>query len=110
MRNNPGLHSLVITSPFTVASIGLSYRVKIVSFNVDGQTDSAVATIVLGDVPSAPTTLVQKVIGTSSYSQRLVVSYAALHASSENGLPVLSYSLEIDNNLSGSFQALIGLS
>lgn len=60
VRGNPGLHSLTITSPFTLASIGTSFRVKIVSYNVDGETESAVATIVLGDVPDAPTTVVEK--------------------------------------------------
>lgn len=55
------MHRLTITSPFTIASIGLTFRVKVVSFNIDGETESAVASVVLGDVPNAPSTLVEKV-------------------------------------------------
>jgi hypothetical protein len=109
VRGNPGLHSLVISSPFTLASIGQSFRVKIVSYNVDGETESAVGTIVLGDVPDAPTTVVEKVTTPNNHSSnKLTVQFAALPSAGNNGLPILSYSLEIDYNLSGSFQALIG--
>lgn len=104
VRGNPGIHSLVISSPFTLASIGESFRVKIVSYNVDGETESAVGTIVLGDVPDAPTTVVEKITtGSSQSSNKLSVQFAALPSSGNNGLPILSYSLEIDYNLSGSF-------
>jgi hypothetical protein len=104
VRGNPGLHSLVISSPFTLASIGESFRVKIVSYNLDGETESAVGTIVLGDVPDAPLTVVEKITTASSQSSnKLSVQFAALPSSGNNGLPILSYSLEIDYNLSGSF-------
>lgn len=104
VRGNPGLHSLVITSPFTVASIGLSFRVKIVSYNVDGETESAVATIVLGDVPDASTTVVEKITTPNNHSSnKLTVQFAALPSVGNNGLPILSYSLEIDYDLNGSF-------
>lgn len=94
----------MISSPFTLASIGESFRVKIVSYNVDGETESAVGTIVLGDVPDAPLTVVEKITTASSQSSnKLSVQFAALPSSSNNGLPILSYSLEIDYNLSGSF-------
>lgn len=104
VRGNPGLHSLVISSPFTLASIGESFRVKIVSYNVDGDTESAVGTIVLGDVPDAPATVVEKVTSPNNLSSnKLSVQFAALPSAGNNGLPILSYSLEIDYNLSGSF-------
>jgi hypothetical protein len=87
-----------------LASIGESFRVKIVSYNVDGETESAVVTIVLGDVPDAPATVVEKVTSPNNLSSnKLSVQFAALPSAGNNGLPILSYSLEIDYNLSGSF-------
>jgi hypothetical protein len=60
---------------------------------VEGETYSDVATIVLGDVPSAPTTLVEKVQEKSTPTS-LFVSFAEV--TETNGLPILTYSLEID--------------
>jgi hypothetical protein len=109
VRGNPGLHILEISSPFTIASIGDTFRVKFVSYNLDGETESAVANIVLGDIPDAPTTIVEKVTDLNSISSnKLTVKFAALPGASNNGLTILSYSLEIDYNLSGTFYALIG--
>ncbi len=70
VRGNPGLHSLVISAPFNLASVGETFRVKIVSYNVDGETESAVATIVLGDIPDAPLTVVEKVTTTNNHSSK----------------------------------------
>lgn len=72
---------------------------------MEGETYSDVASITLADKPPAPTELVQK-IQESSSTTSLAVSFAALPDS--NGLPVLSYSLEIDYDLSGNFVPLIG--
>lgn len=55
VRNNPGLNELEINSIFDSNSVGLEYRVKITAFNIEGETDSDVANIILGDVPLAPT-------------------------------------------------------
>ena len=73
------------------------------AFNVDGQTDSAFANIVLGDFPSAPTTSVYQVSNVWTSLSKLVVGFDELPQASTNGLPILSYSLEIDYDLSGDF-------
>jgi hypothetical protein len=51
---NPGLNQLTITQGFVEESIGKSFRIKVVAFNREGQTDSDIADIVLGDRPLAP--------------------------------------------------------
>lgn len=54
VRGIPGLHDLVITETFSEASIGLTFRVKVLSYNAEGETFSETASIILGDVPLAP--------------------------------------------------------
>lgn len=62
VRNNPGLHELVITSPFTDSStIGQEFRVKVLCYNIEGETFSDTASIILGDVPTAPADPVRKI-------------------------------------------------
>ena len=75
---------------------------------MDGQKDSAYANIILGDVPSAPTTSVYQVNNAWTSLSKLVVGFDQLPAESSNGLTILSYSLEIDYNLSGDFVPLTG--
>jgi len=75
--------------------------------NREGSTDSDVATITLADLPEAPATVVRKVQELSSTSS-LALEFDALPSESMNGLPVLSYSIEIDSKLDGNFIALIG--
>lgn len=93
VRNIPGLHDLVITETFGPANIGLSFRVKVLSYNMEGETFSDTASIILADVPQAPEWPVSKVTSTLS---TITVSYLAL--TNVNGLPILSYSLEVDFN------------
>lgn len=62
VRNLPGLHELVITTPFeSPDALGLEFRIKTLAYNVEGETYSDIASIVLADVPSAPLTLIEKV-------------------------------------------------
>ena len=74
---------------------------------MEGETYSDTATIVLADVPSAPMQPVRKVQSASS-STSLAVEFDELDAGSTNGLVVLSYSLEIDFDLSGNFIPIVG--
>lgn len=106
VRNNPGLHELVITSTFDSASVGRLFRVKVLSYNVEGETFSDTASITLGDVPDAPLTTVRKVQELSS-TNSIAIEFDQIIET--NGLPILSYSLEIDYDLSGNFVAVIGL-
>ena len=67
VRNNPGLHTLEITSTFSdPASIGLEFRIKVNSYNVEGDTDSDTASIILADTAEAPTNPVKKIQSLSS--------------------------------------------
>ncbi len=56
VRNRPGLYNLVITSPFSATGqdAGKSYKVYVVSYNIDGQKQSDTALITLGKQPDAP--------------------------------------------------------
>jgi hypothetical protein len=62
---------------------------------------------VLADVPTAPVTLIRKVQELSTTTS-LAVEFDALPAVSFNGLTPLSYSLEIDFDLSGNYIPQIG--
>jgi hypothetical protein len=73
-------------------------------YNVESETYSDTASIVLGDVPETPSTQVRKVLSTTS---SLKVEFDEI--TENNGLPILSYSLEIDYTLNGDFVSLIGL-
>jgi hypothetical protein len=66
------------------------------AFNEMGYLDSEYSTIVLGDVPNQPSTAPTKILSLSS-STVLTISYPALATGDMNGLPVISYSLEIDD-------------
>lgn len=61
VRNNPGLHQMTITRGFTSDSIGQEFKVKVISFNDESQTDSDIANIVLADRPLPPQNGVRKV-------------------------------------------------
>jgi hypothetical protein len=65
------------------------------AFNEMGYLDSEYSTIVLGDVPNQPSAPT-KILSLSS-STVFTISYPALATSDMNGLPVISYSLEIDD-------------
>lgn len=61
VRNNPGLSTLVVTSPFTASGLeGRDFRFYVTAFNKDGSTDSEIATITLADVPLKPVSLPTK--------------------------------------------------
>ena len=62
----------MITSPFTSTSIGENFRIKVHAYNREGETDSDIANIVLGDVPLAPTLAPVKVLEKSTTSALFV--------------------------------------
>jgi len=108
VRNKPGLNTLVITSPFTAGNLeGREYRIYVTAFNRDGSTDSDIATITLGDVPLAPPTAPFKLQSMSSTST-IAVQIDAIPASEQEGLTVVSYCLEIDDNLDNVFREVNG--
>ena len=59
VRNMPGLHELEIS--FDESDLGKQFRIKIAAFNIEGSTFSDIATITLGDIPSAPLTAIRKI-------------------------------------------------
>lgn len=98
----------MITSPFTdPTAVGKTFRVKVLCYNVEGETYSDTSSILLADSPLAPLTQVRKVQSLST-TTRLALEFDALPDERLNGATVLSYSLEIDNDLSGNFVSLIG--
>lgn len=78
----------------------LEYRVKILAYNVEGETYSDIASIIVADVPSQPQDQIRKVSATQT---TISVEFDGLTSEKPNGLVVLSYSLEIDYDLSGDF-------
>lgn len=73
---------------------------------MESETFSDTASLTLGDVPSAPQNKVRKVQSLST-TNSLAMEFDEIMET--NGLPILSYSLEIDYDLSGNFVALMGL-
>ena len=65
--------------------------------------------MILADIADAPTNPVRKVQSLSSTTS-LAVEFDELAPVQLNGLPVLSYSLEIDYDLTGDFEPLLGFS
>jgi len=63
----------VITSVFDATSVGKEYRVKVTALNIEGETDSDIANIILGERPSAPLTMVAKDQAQSSSSTLHIV-------------------------------------
>jgi hypothetical protein len=97
----------VITSAFDSSSIGKTFKVKVLCYNVEGETYSDTASILLADMPLAPENGVRKVQSLSS-TTKLAVEFDSLPNESLNGATILSYSLEIDYDLSGNFKSLMG--
>lgn len=108
MRNQPGLSRATITA-FTAEQVGRSIKVYLRVYTQAGDSvDSEHATIVLGDVPEKPASPPSKEAASSSAS-RLKIVYSALPTSATRGLPIESYSLEMDDGAGGDFQPLTGL-
>ena len=107
VRNIPGLSQLLITSPFTAAVAGTDYRIYVKAFNADGSLISEVATVTLGDVPSAPSSTPAKSQSQSSTTS-LHVEFDELTVEETRGLTILSYCLEIDRFGTAAFEPVAG--
>ena len=78
------------------------------AFTIEGSVDSDIATIILGDVPEAPST--EPVLDVAlSTATKLIVNYPALGSTETGGLPILSYSIEMDDGQGGAFIPLRGV-
>jgi len=109
IRNQPGLNSANITA-FTAGQAGTQFVMYVQVFTEAGDSiQSEHATITLGDVPGKPTTAPAKNSSQSS-SSRLLILYPALSTAENGGLPILSYSLEMDDGAGGAFSVLTGYS
>ena len=92
---------------FLTSSEGSAFRVKITAFNSGGrQADSSSQTFILASIPDTPTD--SPVSDTSVTSSSVIkVSYGTTPPFNGNS-PILSYSLEIDDGLGGSYTKLVG--
>lgn len=77
------------------------------AFTSGGSVDSDIASITLADVPDKPTVAPYLTYQSAS---KLEVTYDALLASNNGGTAILSYSLEMDDGMGGTFVAVTGLS
>lgn len=108
VRNLPGLSQLTITTPFVGGLLyGTDYRIYVETFNVDSSTASEIATITLADIPLSPSTVPAKEQSKSTTTS-LFVSIEALTTEEKQGLPILSYCLEIDRNLNNNYESILG--
>lgn len=107
VRNLPGLSQLTITSPFSAGDVGTSYRIYVETFNINSSTASQIATIILGDVPLTPQNAPTKDQAGSLTSQ-LLVKIDELATEEMQGLPIESYCLEIDRELTENFEVVLG--
>jgi hypothetical protein len=91
-----------------MGDVGLDFVFYLEVYTQAGDTAfSEHVTIALADVPDQPAVAPYKDTSFSTGSQLLII-YGALATSENGGLPVLSYSLEIDDGLGGDFSALTG--
>ena len=93
---------------FTAPDTGKGFVIYLVVYTEAGDSiQSEHATIILGDVPNTPPTAPRKDAAASSGS-KLLINYDTLAASANGGLPLESYSLEIDDGVGGAFTILTG--
>lgn len=106
VRGNPSLSGMTITS-FPSGSEGSAFRVKVTAFNNGGrQADSGIQTFILASVPVTPTDAPVK-DSTVTSSSVIKVSYGTTPPFNGNS-PILTYSLEMDDGLGGSFSIIVG--
>lgn len=109
IRDQPGLNSATITA-FSPSDVGLDFVLYLEVYTEAGDTaQSEHGTITLADVPDQPVAPPYKAAPPASSGSRLLLHYDALTPSQNGGLPILSYSLEIDDGLGGEYYALTGL-
>lgn len=93
---------------FTQLDIGNNFEIFVRVFTEAGDySDSNHTFIILGDVPSQPPTSPSK-NSIYSNSTSFLIQVDKLASILHNGLVIDSYSIEIDDGLSGPFRALTG--
>lgn len=106
VRDIPGLQSLQVTT-FSSTDYGKDYVFYVTAFTSAGVVNSEKATITLADVPDTPTSSPSKNVLSIS-ATKLIIDYPALASTENGGSTILSYSLEMDNGLGGSFSPVTG--
>ena len=106
IRGNPSINEMTITD-FPTIFEGSAFRVNIIAFNSGGrQADSSSQTFILASVPDTP---IDSLVSDTSVTSSSVIKVSYGTTSHFNGnSPILSYSLEIDDGLGGSYTKLVG--
>ena len=105
VRDRPSLNSYEVTS-FPVDGQGSTFAFRVKAVTTQREGFSEVLYAVLAGVPSKPTDVPIGVVEDTTDTQ-VRVTYAD-PAPEDNGSPILSYELQMDDGFSGNFQSLLG--
>ena len=105
VRFKPSLNSLVVTS-FPASSTGRTFKFIVKVFTTQREALSGIGYFVLAGVPSKPTDKPVNDLTVTSDS-RIKVTFAN-PPPNDNGSPILSYELQMDDGITGDFVSLVG--
>lgn len=106
VNDKPSLREYDVTSLSPTSS---TFRFKIRVYNSAGYTDSNPLSVVLAGVPEDPPSAPSSDTGVTDNS-KIKVLYSPPLTYDNGGSEILSYELQMDNGLGGSFVSLIGYS
>jgi hypothetical protein len=108
VRNIPTLSQLQVTF-FPADTQGFTFRFRVQAFNLGGRSSySEIAFLSLATVPDMPVDV--PVSDLSVTSDRVIKVTYANPAPGNEGSPILSYELQMDDGLAGPFTSLVGFS
>lgn len=84
---------------------GLNYRLYLRALNMIGYADSTIVNVILADVPQKPAPPTHDQTQTSA--SQIYVKYTT---TGDNGSPIISYELQMDDGNGGDYTSLIGFS
>ena len=92
----------IIVTEFPTQSLGLRFRFKVVVFTdfaTDGVVSSVSSSFILADLPDKPSQAPTR----NTNTDENVVAVDIIQVPGNNGSPIVSYNIEIDDGFGGSF-------
>lgn len=107
IRDLPSLNTIAATN-WPAGTEGQAFRLQVQAFTTQRDALSAVTNAILAAVPSKPTDVPLSDPAVTSESA-LKVTYGT-PPPADNGSPIISYELQMDDGLGGGFVSLVGFS
>ena len=104
IRNNPILRQATITN-FPAGSVGQYFRYKMVAFNREGSTDSALVTVLNAGPPNTPSSAPLLTDQTDTY---ITVSLPLISDDDNGGSDIVSYNIQMDDARGGDYVSVGG--